>query len=126
MSKSVALKARIILGGQDVSDLVTRWKYEAKIGELNVVELDFLKKDEVFKIDRLVDGSEIAVTANGITYTRYAKITVNDVDISSHVNSWAVLHGPRAADIVQLVLCADRDILQINGGYPWEAPADGS
>lgn len=129
MSKTVVKDCRIILGGQDVSRRVVRWKIDARVGELAVVMLQVVLDSNMFKVDKsaVAFGKGFRATTgptsrNGLEIVQGYKVTVNDIDISSHVAGYDFV--ARCGELAQLKLYiqADRDILSINGCYPWEMP----
>ena len=109
MPKSVFTKGKITLGGVDVSDHVTRWSIDARVGDLYVCRLHLIGHKDIvsfpYRDVTLVKGQF------GVT------------DVSAWIASYWTRHYPdERSDTLVLNVQCDRNVLCINGTYPWEPP----
>jgi hypothetical protein len=120
MTKAIALKTKIELGGHDISDSVTRLAIIAKPGDVYRVELDITDAPSVIEIAPK-DVSHSKPTHRSFRNTKKSSIKIKGTDIAKWVTRYEEIKDADApADIIRLYLHADSDVLTINDGHPWE------
>jgi len=113
-------KIEIRNGGDwvDISNEVGAWRLIAEMEAPYFVELDLhINPAKVQLKARWMDPT---VDAKMITMDDH--IIVHGVDISDHVSRYRIDHKVGDLAIITVTLIADRDMLRINGGAPWEFP----
>lgn len=120
MSKTVYTDARIILGGVDVSERVSRWSVGAKIGSLYIAEIDIQDTPEIIAISQDSRGRN----KHGLRIPISDQVKVGGVDISSWIYRYDRITRVDKADVIRLYVQCDRDVLSINGTHPWELGGD--
>lgn len=120
MTKQVFRSARIILAGHDMSDRVAAWNLGAEVGAVYMFVVDILDDGDV-TIDE-PDWGKIRVAYNKGQAGPHRTIRVCGTDISGWVKRYDRITEVGEIDRYRLHLYADREILSINGTYPWEDP----
>lgn len=115
MTKSVYIAARIILAGVDVSDIVTRWCLDMKVGHLDEVILEFNHDPSIITVMEQVKGAGRYMQ----TQEAHGMVRIKGFDITNWVTAMEFLRKPGEMHGLRLALAADPKILEINGGYPW-------
>lgn len=112
MSKTICRTPEIILGGIDVSKIFVSANISIRYGDLNKVYLTLRNDRSYIQINR--DDTRALAAIND-------KIWIKDVDVSSWVEAYSFVNHATYGRTVELTLHADRDVLSINGTYPWES-----
>jgi hypothetical protein len=122
VSKKIYTDARIILGGKDISDHVTRWAIEGRVGKLYAAELDIIARRDVIEI---VQGAGYAPESvkrskNGTRVAVNDKILIKGVDISRWISGYDLRSHVGELDTIRLYVLCDAEVLSINDTTPWE------
>jgi len=126
VSKKIYRNVTIILGGQDVSDWVTRWKVGGDIGELYTAEIDLIDSADVVTVEFGKGSISQQPRRGGYAAVRVATddiIKVRGVDVSDHIYGYDRSVEVGKAPVIRLYIQVDSDILTVNGTHPWEEPA---
>lgn len=139
MSKKVNTGARIVLGGEDISEFVVRWSVGAAIGDLYVAEIDLIDTRSVIVIEQdaqdnranILSGMDLESITGKQQYIAGAVrtggrvpladvIKVKGVDVSAWISGYDRLTRVCEADVIRLHVQCDSEVLSINGSTPWE------
>lgn len=122
MSKRVALNAKIVFGGIDISTYVTRWSVGAAVNTLYMAEIDVLDNPgiiEIVKDVRQKNGMRVAF--NDRIILKGGRIAGN-VDVGRWVRGYEKVSKVGDADVIRLHVQCDSEALSINDTTPWEEP----
>lgn len=109
MGKRVITGVDLKLKDVDVSDIAVSVEVSQSLGNIATAHVVLQDKD----IDIVLSTNHGMVSD---------EIVVRGVDVSDWVYGYAVVVDVRATypRTVELFMYADREVLSINGGYPWE------
>lgn len=116
--KRVALNAKIVLGGVDISNHVTRWSVGAGVNELYVAQIDVVDNPSVIEIVQGVrhrSGNRVAIKDKIVI-----KGGAHHVDISRWISGYDKRSRVGEFDTIRLYVQCDSESLRINDATPWE------
>ena len=113
-NKRVCRDSTVLLGGVDVSNRVVKWVLIGEVGDLYMCHLTLIDAPLLLTI---TPDPELSTR---LRVARSDDVVVGGVNISAWITGYRRIVHVGEIDTVELHVQCDRDVLAINGGYPWE------